>query len=95
MADNLPIHPLEFGDKSKDLNSSSRLIKSDLLRLPELLQYLERHVVVGEEVVGHGEADPGGALGRAELEQLVAGVLEGKDNQIIYFCQSCYTKCEI
>ncbi len=50
---------------------------SHLLGLPKLFQDLECHLVVAEQVVGHGEPDPGGALRRAELEQLVPGVLWG------------------
>ena len=48
---------------------------SHLLRFPELLDDLGSHLVVLQQVVGDGVADPGGSLGRPQLEQLVAGLL--------------------
>ena len=48
---------------------------SNLLSFPKLLQNLEGHVVVAEEVVRHGEANPGSPLSRPELKQLVPSVL--------------------
>lgn len=46
---------------------------------PELFNDLRGHLVVFQEVVGDGIADPGGPLGRAELQQLVPRLLEKRN----------------
>lgn len=46
-----------------------------LLCFPELLDDLGRHLVVLQEVVGDGVADPGGPLGRPQLQELVPRLL--------------------
>lgn len=53
-----------------------RDIPSDLLRFPELLDDLRCHLVVFQEVIGDGVADPGGPLRRTQLQQLVPRLLE-------------------
>jgi hypothetical protein len=54
-----------------------------LLSFSKLLQDLESLLVVGEQVVGHGYADPGGPLCRPQLEQLVAGFLKKNGRQLV------------
>ena len=48
---------------------------TNLLRLPELLQYLKRHVEVVQQVVAHGEPYPRRPLCRPQLEQLIPRLL--------------------
>lgn len=53
-----------------------RDIPSNLLCFPELLDDLCSHLVVFQEVIGDGVADPGGPLRRTQLQQLVPCLLE-------------------
>ncbi len=69
LADGLPIHALTSSD-SKHVQKVTNLIY--LLGLPELLEDLEGHVVVVEEVITHGEADPRCPLGRPQLKELIS-----------------------
>lgn len=59
-------------------------IRSDLLRFPELLDDLCGHLVVFQEVIGDGVADPGGPLRRTQLQQLVPCLLEKRDEALVY-----------
>ena len=46
-----------------------------LLSFGELLEYVYGNVVVLEQVIGHGVADPGDALRWPQLQQLIPRVL--------------------
>lgn len=52
-------------------------LSAHLLGFAELFHYLGRHLKVLQQVIGHSVADPRGALGRPELQQLVASLLVG------------------
>lgn len=52
---------------------------SNLLCFPEFLNDLCCHLIVFQEVIGDGIANPGGPLGWTQLQQLVPCLLE-KDN---------------
>lgn len=54
---------------------------SNLLCFPELLNDLRRHLVVLQEVIGDGVADPGSPLGRTQLQQLVPRLLQKEEDQ--------------
>lgn len=55
----------------------------NLLRFPELFDDFRSHLIIFQEVIGDGVANPGGPLGWAQLQELVPRLLRKQNKRFI------------